>query len=445
MASCKSGCRVPDFEGNFIVLSQMRSPWLWVYDKNAQTKISYDEIAELWRHSDDLVPDLSEISKIKPLKKISMVVSGGTPMNFDEMILRNHLAWAYSRSTNYIYFKLSDDKSDYVQSNDPEVLSSKKIMGMLGEKQPYWAKVAILKQLLASGQIPEDGWVVWIDNDVVFNDFDDESVLDSAVENLEYTSNGDKKYLIAFKDGIPDTSSTLTTGFMWIKNNKTTRQLLDQWWQLSDHEVYGFAEKENTVHEQDAINRMYHKEKVTIDYGNAQKTFDFFDATYDQNIEINTNFKVPHPKSSRSKATLYRRLKELYSKSHFITDFERYYNDIVLGRGRKRLYLPGPPIDPKPPFHVDRLRAEMFDDVDDHNTEMLFRQEKRRYVKFSFHKEIEQLRKLELSPDGCKVNAWVADSQHLFDNSMFEVAVASKNRADDCILHHPALRENKIP
>lgn len=225
-----------------------------------------EEISALWQDNRNTVPRLEAISPdlLPPLSEVAMVVSGGTPTPFSRAVQQNHLAWAYSRQVHYRYYELSPTLSEAQTASGN--LYSTELSGIpekiqhieysLNNKQRYWAKIAILKQVLDENSLPEDQWLVWVDNDIVINDFFTISMLDQAIEHY-----GDGFSLLVVKEGTKS-KTPFNTGVILLRNTTIGRRLVDELWHLSSHPVHGYMGQEKTFHEQEALKIIYKGEAI---------------------------------------------------------------------------------------------------------------------------------------------------------------------------------------
>ncbi|MGI9275521.1 MAG: hypothetical protein ACR2PT_11840 [Endozoicomonas sp.] len=225
---------------------------------------------DFWQDDALLTPRLEVIdhAKLPPLQHVSMVVSGGTPKPFSQLVKQNHLVWAYSRQVRYAYYELDqklvtqtrpeNGSTDYwafpagYSDSIPVLPTVAEVLHALGEKQPYWAKVAILKQHLEAGTVPEDKWIAWLDNDITTSDFRAGiSMLDRAIEDF-----GEGKSLLVTKDGVVS-NSPLNTGIILLRNDPVGRALIQSLWGMSDDPVMGYMAQPYSFHEQQALKEIY--------------------------------------------------------------------------------------------------------------------------------------------------------------------------------------------
>ena len=190
----------------------------------------------------------------------------------------NHLAWAVSRQVEYLFYTL-DKKASYTYGK--KNLSWRRVFNALGNKQKYWTKVAVLKDVLEHGKIPEGQWVVWLDSDVVVNDFRAaQSMLDRAVE--EY---GEGKSLLLARDGV-ESMTPFNTGIIMVKNDEAGRELISRLWSISDHPRIGFKPQFESLHEQEGLKIIYNGETLEWEGG---KRLDFSRRDWKRSIGILPN------------------------------------------------------------------------------------------------------------------------------------------------------------
>ncbi len=118
----------------------------------------------------------------------------------------------------------------------------------LRKKQPYWLKILLIKRAFKQKRVGEGEWIVWLDDDVVANDFDNsEPVLDQIIN-----SHDQKVSLIVAKEGAPSKTSQ-NTGMILVRNDKYGRKIIEKLWHLSFDQRMGYESQSETFHEQEAL------------------------------------------------------------------------------------------------------------------------------------------------------------------------------------------------
>ena len=232
-----------------------------------------------WQNSNVTIPRLEalDIQALPPLKDISLVVSGGSHQPYSAMIRQNHLAWAHSRQVEYV---------SYEYHNDEEASAEiQLIQQQMGEKINYWIKIPMLMQQLERKDIPENSWIVWIDDDIVINDFHpDISMLDQAVSLY----GGEKSLLIA-QDKY--SSSPFNAGIFLVRKDDNGRAIIRELWKLSDHPVIGYKPQPDSFHEQEVLSIIYKNESISWTDPDSSETFylDYGDGYFSNMIGVMPN------------------------------------------------------------------------------------------------------------------------------------------------------------
>ncbi|UYM17182.1 glycosyltransferase family 25 protein [Endozoicomonas euniceicola] len=239
-----------------------------------------EKSAPLGTNGKGVVPKLYflDSEKLPRLKHVHKVVSGGDIKDFSQPVQMNHLSWAVSRQVEYHFYTL-DKQASFIYGK--KNLSWWRVFNALGNKQKYWVKVAVLKDILEHEKIPEGQWVVWLDSDVVVNDFrSTQSMLDRAVE--EY---GKGKSLLLARDGV-ESVTPFNTGIIMVKNDEVGRELISRLWSISDHPRIGFKPQLESLHEQEGLKIIYNGETLEWEGG---KRLDFSQQDWKRSIGILPN------------------------------------------------------------------------------------------------------------------------------------------------------------
>ena len=171
-------------------------------------------------------------------KYILAVISGSSPTEPErhKAICLNHLAFVISRQIPYYFFYYpSDFKS-------------------MNEVYPHALKLPAMKHMLS--MIPDNRWVLWIDDDIVTSDFmgasydqintlegepkqkalsrirslPDRVIVRTGIQRSRDDSLPNTPHMIVTKDqGWPDYVE-INSGMVWIKNTNTGNEMLDLWW-----------------------------------------------------------------------------------------------------------------------------------------------------------------------------------------------------------------------
>ena len=146
---------------------------------------------------------------------IGLLVSGGNNQGFRRAVQSNHRAFARARGIPYEYHLSDANKYRLEFSDEPGIFMF-----------PYYYKIPLLLDLLFGGQVEEGKYIVYIDDDVVMNDFDPEypPMFDRVIAAFPEAS------VILTRDVF--SGPWLNNGIMIFKKNDFSRELVDQWWAI---------------------------------------------------------------------------------------------------------------------------------------------------------------------------------------------------------------------
>lgn len=154
---------------------------------------------------------------------VALILSGGTRATA-QLTKENHAAYARLRGINYRFVYPFEFREE------------------LGTKQLYWMKVFALKNALECEEVPAGQWVVWLDDDIVINDFAGISgMLDRYIEdfgNADLLVAGDNRWVL------------LNTGIILVKKTEKARSFLHMWSLYSNDLTTGYKPQKDTLHEQ---------------------------------------------------------------------------------------------------------------------------------------------------------------------------------------------------
>ncbi len=157
---------------------------------------------------------------------VALILSGGTRATA-QLTRENHAAYARLRGINYRFVYPFEFREE------------------LGAKQLYWLKVFALKNVLECEEVPAGQWVVWLDDDIVINDFAGISgMLDKYIKefgNADLLVAGDNRWAL------------LNTGILLVKKTEKARSFLHMWSLFSNDRVHGYQPQNHTLHEQGVL------------------------------------------------------------------------------------------------------------------------------------------------------------------------------------------------
>ncbi len=160
---------------------------------------------------------------------VALILSGGTRATA-QLTKENHLAYARLRGIKYRFVYPFEFQEE------------------LGAKQLYWMKVFALKNALECEEVSAGQWVVWLDDDIVINDFTSTSgMLDKYIEQF-----GEADMLVAGDNSW----AILNTGIILVKKTEKIRSFLHMWALYSNDRVKGYQPQKDTLHEQDALKHL---------------------------------------------------------------------------------------------------------------------------------------------------------------------------------------------
>ena len=147
------------------------------------------------------------ISKLS--KETVTLISGGDYRPFSVNMLLNHGCYAKYRAFDFYFYSYAMFRSELCHLRKP------------------WLKVLALTDAVNFERIPEEAWIIWIDDDMFINDFlHPESVL---TRYLDVYAREDQVSLMVTTDCGGD---ALNTGVIFLKKNNFSRALLNDWWNL---------------------------------------------------------------------------------------------------------------------------------------------------------------------------------------------------------------------
>ena len=199
----------------------------------------FDRINKLFRYQLSATVDYSRQEKIiqdyrsmsfehnnREGSNVALILSGGTRATA-QLTKENHAAYARLRGINYRFVYPFEFREE------------------LGAKQLYWLKVFALKNVLECEEVPAGQWVVWLDDDIVINDFAGISgMLDKYIKefgNADLLVAGDKRWAL------------LNTGIILVKKTEKARSFLHMWSLYSNDRVHGYQPQSHTLHEQGVL------------------------------------------------------------------------------------------------------------------------------------------------------------------------------------------------
>lgn len=180
-----------------------------------QTEISFEQIKEDYIiFGPAVVPKANLIApeQLPKSKYLALIVSGGELCTFTNAVKANHEAYAKARGITYQYFESH--------------LFFKKLRFVTARKErqtAHWYKVQLLKQLLAEDTIPENSYILYVDDDVILNDFTTTApMFDKIIESYPQAS------MILTYD-LED-APYINSGLIILKKNNAARRIIEQWW-----------------------------------------------------------------------------------------------------------------------------------------------------------------------------------------------------------------------
>lgn len=142
---------------------------------------------------------------------VSILVSGGDYRSYSKKTIANHLAFSSFRNMVYFYACVNNFRAnnDFLKAQ--------------------WLKVQVLRDMLRDQNIPEDSWIAWVDDDLVFNYSDKRnlSMLDTYISRYSYAS------MIITTDTLlwkGNHDARFNTGVVMVRKNDIARGILHRWW-----------------------------------------------------------------------------------------------------------------------------------------------------------------------------------------------------------------------
>ena len=145
--------------------------------------------------------------------RVSILVSGGDLRGYSRKTIANHLTFAAFGEMVYFYADVKKYREHH------------------GFLKPQWLKVELLRNMLRDHYIPEASWIVWVDDDLLFNLNDPQQLNALDAHILRY---GTEASMIITSDTYPwggDYDARFNTGVMIVKKNDTSRKFFSHWWQ----------------------------------------------------------------------------------------------------------------------------------------------------------------------------------------------------------------------
>ena len=198
----------------------------------------------------------------QPSANIKIIISGGTRPS--AMLTReNHRAYAHLRGMDYRFV--------YPLEFEDE----------LKDKQKYWLKVFALKNLLECGNIPYNSWVVWLDDDIVIDDYHNSvGMLDKYIDTF-----GHEGEILLVED---IDYAKINTGILLVKKTENTRSFMHMWSLYSNDPIKGYKSQHHTLHEQQAL-KEFLKNNQFIDVNEAIGLIKVVKSRYTKlNMNLNT-------------------------------------------------------------------------------------------------------------------------------------------------------------
>ncbi|MTI13139.1 hypothetical protein [Sansalvadorimonas verongulae] len=166
-------------------------------------------------------------NRYQPPSSVKLIISGGTRPSA-VMTRENHRAYATFRGIDYRFvhpFEFEEEMED---------------------KQKYWLKVFALKKILECENIPYGSWVVWLDDDIVIDDYHEgPSMLDKYIDAF-----GHEADILVTEDNDYE---KMNTGILLIKKTENTKSFMHMWSLYSNDPIKGYQSQESTLHEQQAL------------------------------------------------------------------------------------------------------------------------------------------------------------------------------------------------
>lgn len=146
---------------------------------------------------------------------VGLLISGGDNSGFCSAVQSNHRAFAKARGIPYQYQRSDSLKPQLEFADEPG-----KYMAA------YYYKIPLLFNLLFNGDVEDGKYIVYIDDDVVMNDFDPHHLpmFDRIIAAYPDAS------VILTRDVFSD--PWLNNGVMIFKKNDFSRGLVGQWWTM---------------------------------------------------------------------------------------------------------------------------------------------------------------------------------------------------------------------
>ncbi len=157
---------------------------------------------------------------------VSLILSGGTRATA-QLTKENHSAYARFRGFSYRFVYPFEFREE------------------LGVKQLYWMKIFALKNALECESVPSGQWVVWLDDDIVIDDFvSKQGMLDQYIRHFGFADiivAGDNQWAL------------MNTGIILVKKTEHARSFFHLWSLLSNDHWMGYKTQKDTLHEQEAL------------------------------------------------------------------------------------------------------------------------------------------------------------------------------------------------
>ncbi len=148
------------------------------------------------------------------VSSVSVLVSGGDVREYTNRSILNHLSYTRYHGIPYIYD------------------SGRKFKQLYPSLKMQWLKINLILELLNSVSIPENSWLVWVDDDMVLNDHTNKiSMLDKYIHKYS----GSASVLITSDTDLNDSdlyAGRFNSGLMLVKKNNRARKLFSQWWSI---------------------------------------------------------------------------------------------------------------------------------------------------------------------------------------------------------------------
>lgn len=266
---------------------------------------------DLIESSAQFVPEVDAIDSqaLPESKQVKLLVSGGTGQDYSNLVAKNQAAFAKARKIPYQFVSYSESEDDPDSNAVHTWLTSEKI-------QPYWGKVFLIKRLLEY-KLADGEWLVWMDDDIVVNDFSNNApTLDTIISSVVQDT-----CIITTKDirGHNNKHSSYpNTGIIMAKKTPWCLKVLEHWLEGAADGRMGKSAQDKTLHEQEYLADVFH--------GNAELEFE------DTKRKLSSSIVFINPRTEQWNINTFKRFdhKTTQGHRHYKSDLNHSLNIAAL-------------------------------------------------------------------------------------------------------------------